>query len=106
MGHFRPIDDVCAMSAILPIAAELLPLRQPKRWAKIGLPKPNRPRHRQQAHGCDVIALGFEDIASTDMPLSVCACFEPIILEVVVVALRNSYAHGFAPRFPVTGNVG
>jgi hypothetical protein len=24
MGHFRPIDDVCAMSAFPPIAAELL----------------------------------------------------------------------------------
>jgi hypothetical protein len=24
MGHFRPIDDVCAMSAFRPIATELL----------------------------------------------------------------------------------
>jgi hypothetical protein len=24
MGHFRPIDDVCAMSAFPPIATELL----------------------------------------------------------------------------------
>jgi hypothetical protein len=47
LGHFRPIDDVCAMSAFSPIATESLIQQRTKKAKRI---------HVRRNAGCDICA--------------------------------------------------